>query len=148
MLLATYNPSELIVVLLGVPVQGYADGTFVKIEYDEDLFSLQVGAGGDGVRTLNQNRAGKITVTLLQGSPTNLALQLKADLDAPLDRTKPAGKGTGPCTVTDLNGTILASCETGWVMKIPGAEYGKEAGTREWVIQTHELSVKHGGANQ
>jgi hypothetical protein len=146
-MLATYNPSEIIAVLAGVTIQGYADGTMIKIEYNEDNVTLKVGTQGDAVRTINQNRSAKITVTLLQSSPTNALLSELVLADRPRDRNKPAGKGAGPSTVRDLNGTMLARAQNTWITKSPMAEYAKESGTREWVFETDDLDLVHAGAN-
>lgn len=145
MLLKPYNPSQIIAVLVGVPIVGVADGTFLKIEYAADAVSHKVGEQGDVVRMISQDRTATFTVTLLSGSPSNAALQAIADADRPRDRSQPAGLGVAPSTVKDLNETLLASCANSWIVKVPPAELGKENANREWVIATDDLALYHSG---
>jgi hypothetical protein len=147
MALATYNPNQIAAVVCGIPLQGFADGSMIKIEYNEDQVTLKVGAQGDGVRTINQNRSAKITVMLQASSPSNLALSALALLDRPRDRTAAGGGGVGASRIQDLNGTVLAFCDATWVVKHATVEYAKESGDREWVFETHDMNVIAAGAD-
>jgi hypothetical protein len=145
MLLKPYNPSQIIAVLVGVPIVGIADGTFLKIAYATDAITHKTGEGGDVVRMVSQDRTALITVTLLASSPSNAALQAMADADRPRDRSKPAGLGVAPSTVKDLNGSVLAQAANSWIVKVPDVEFGKESANREWSIATDDLAMFHGG---
>jgi hypothetical protein len=67
----TYNPKLINVVVNGILVTGFADGDFVTVETDADLYTATVGATGEVVRTRNLNRMATVTVVLLADSPTN-----------------------------------------------------------------------------
>ena len=146
MALATYNPSELVAVIAGVQVQGFADGTVIEIEYNEDTISLKTGVQGDGVRTINQNRSAKIKIMLQHGSISNAQFTALAALDRPRDRRTVSGRGVGTCTITDLNGTLLASCKNIWIVKSAKATFAKESEPREWNFETDDLHMIHGAA--
>jgi hypothetical protein len=48
----TYDPSMIVASFLGIPISGYADGTFVAVERNNESFTLMVGAGGEAARGL------------------------------------------------------------------------------------------------
>lgn len=135
-----YDPVQVVVTFKGVLVQGYADGAFVAVARDEDTFSKSTGAGGDTVRVRNRNRNGSITVTIQAESPTNDSFSAIAALD------EASGLGTGAVQVKNLNGTTLCSAAQAWLVRPADSEYAKDAGTREWKIDCHDLKMLVGGA--
>lgn len=135
-----YDPADIIATFLGSLIIGFAEGTFVRVERNEDSFTLKVGSQGDATRSRNRNKSGTITFTLMQSSPSNDVLSNAALADE-LD-----GSGIGVAQVKDLNGTSLALGATAWVRKRPAGEWGKEAGNREWVLETDNLEHFVGGA--
>ena len=139
MAVTTYDPKQILITLGGVPVSGFADGTFVTVERDEDAFSKVVGADGITSRAKSNNRGGVITVTLQQTSPANDTLSgfLLAD--------ETSNNGIFPIMVKDNSGRSLNFSATGWVKKAPSQEYGKEIATREWEIDVADLDVFIGG---
>lgn len=138
--LKNYDPALVTVTFKGVIIRGYADGTFVNVARDEDTFSKSSGAGGDTVRVRNRNRNGKITITLQAESPTNDQLSAIASLD------ESTGLGIGSVQVKNGNGTTLCGSAKAWLVKPADTEYAKDAGTREWQIDCHELKMLVGGA--
>lgn len=137
-----YNPDQVQVVIANIPVtEGLADGEFLRIEYDEDAFTLQVGTDGDATRSRSNNRAATITLTLMQSSPVNDALSALHNLDL----NSPGGAGIGAFLCKDGSGRSMFAAEKCWIQKMPAAVYGREAGPREWVIRTNRLDALHGG---
>lgn len=135
MALRTYDPKEVSIIAGGEIVQGYADGTFISIERDEDTWALQIGADGEGARSKSNNRSGTITLTLQQTSASNAILNALAQAD------ELSNGGVFSVLVRDNNGGSLAAAETAWIQKPSNQEYGREAGEREWVIRTDNLSL-------
>lgn len=135
-----YDPGRVVAAFRGIPILGYADGTFIAVERAEDAFTSEVGAGGDVTRVRSRNRTGTATFTLLSSSPTNDLFSGVALEDEMF------GTGVGPLLVKDLNGTTLIEAPVAWIKKSPAVEYAKEAGSREWVIECAELFMKVGGA--
>lgn len=141
MAIKQYDPKKVAVIFAGLPLSGFAPGTFVKVEYNEDAFSLEVGADGETTRVKNANMSGKITVTLMASSASNDDL---SDL-AVADRV--SGEGTFAGLIKDAKGTSNHAAATCWISKVPPAEYSKEGnGTREWVVETDELLSYVGGS--
>jgi hypothetical protein len=136
---ALYDPADYKIVVHGVPITGFADGTFVAVERNEDTFKLSIGANGDPVRSKSHNRSGKITVTLMQNHPDNDFLSQRAILD---EQTSAA---IGPTLMKHLRGSTSYNAPNSWITKMPKAEHGKEAGNIEWVIETDALEMFIGG---
>lgn len=139
--LGTYQPDQVALIAVGVPVTGFAPGTFITAERNEDSFSLSVGSDGDACRTRTNNLSGRITFTLLQSSASNILLSAIANTD----ERSPAGDGILPSTVKDNSGTTLLLAENSWIVKPANVEYSNEATNREWVVETNELNMVVGG---
>ncbi len=129
----TYDPKSIFLTFLGNHIDGYMDGTFLTVERDEDAFMLKVGADGEKARARNNNRAGKVVVTLMQSSPSNTVLSALAVLD------EQVGTSIGPLSVTDSLGTTKASCGDAYIGKVAKIERGKEILGTEWTIICPEL---------
>ncbi len=140
MALRTYDPVQ-IAMIFGGPITGFADGTFVSVEYNEDLFTLLVGSDGEACRSKTNNNSARITFTLGQWSQSNdfLSALMNVDLNSPL------GDGIVPFLLKDLSGTTVLAAEKAWLVKPPTIEYAREPGSREWVAETDFLTFLAGG---
>lgn len=133
MAVRTYNPKEVSVIVSGYIIGGFADGTFVNVERNNDSWTLSVGADGEGTRSKSSDRSGRITITLNQSSASN-------DVLSALELTDDAtGTGTFAFLVKDNFGTSLFAADTAWIVKPAAAPYGKESDNREWIIETDNL---------
>jgi len=135
----TYDPKQVAVIVGGVPVSGFADGTFVTVERSNDLFTKV--SGGDGIvsRSKSNDKSGTITITLQQTSPSNDILQGVALLD------EVSNNGVVPIIIQDFSGRTTLVSAFGWVKKSPKAEFSKEITNREWAFDCADLEIKHGG---
>lgn len=136
---ATFSPSEIVIVFADNQITGYADGTFVEVERDEDTFTEQVGADGKVARAKNLNRMGIVRLTLQQTSPSNAILSAAQRLD------ESTGAGVYPVQVKHVKGTTLHGGREAWVRKPAASSYAKELGTREWEIRVADLDMTEGG---
>jgi structural protein KPP10_ORF10 len=135
----TYDPKEIFVTIGGAAMQGFADGTFVTLDRNEDAFSTVSGADGIVARVKSNNRAGTLTLSLQQTSLSNDILSGFALLD------EISNTGTFPILIKDNQGTSLIFSATGWVQKMPAVEYSKDISNREWVIGLADLTYFIGG---
>lgn len=126
----TYDPLDVNVVVNGTILTGFADGTMIKVEKDEDRYTAKVGTKGEVARARNANEMGKVTVTLSQDSPSNSYL-------SQLEK----GKDTFPVNVVDQNFGVTSGGNDGWILKNPGVEYGKEVSNREWVFVIPKMKI-------
>ena len=135
----TYNPGDVQLVVNGIPISGYADGTFITIGRDNPSFNSGTGSDGEGFRSKTNDKSGTCTLTLLQTSLSNDAL---SGLNIADEAT---GDGVGPLVLKDGSGRSLYGAETCWIEKPADGEFARDVSNREWVIKTNKLNVFVGG---
>lgn len=127
----------------GHEIRGYADGSSIKVEREEDSFGKKAGARGDVIRFRKRNRMGMVTVTLLPSSPTNdfFAAALVSD-----EEGATVDAGVGSFFLKDLNGSTIIEARSAWIRKPSDVEVGEEPVNREWIIDCAELKIWPGGS--
>jgi len=133
-----YDPKKVLFSALGIPITGYAPGTFITAEHNEDMFTLEVGPTGTATRGQSNNESGRITCTIQARSPVNALLSAAADID------RATGDGMGPLFIKDIfESSILVSCELGWIVKKPAIGFGDAAApeARVWIFETDKLII-------
>lgn len=139
MTVANYRAEEVTVAFAGIPITGFAAGSFVNAVRNNDSWNLTVGSGGEGARSSSGDRSGRITITLLATSASNAALSAQAALD------EASGDGIGPVLVKDLSGADVITAETAWIVKPADQEKSNEISNREWILETDKLEIYSGG---
>lgn len=135
MAIKTFDIKQVSIIVGTRPMTGLADGTVVTVRRNEDAFTLQIGADGEGVRSKSNNRSGQIELNLQQGSDDNDFLSELAISD------EVANGGVVPILVKDNLGNSLYGAESAWVRKVPDSEFARETGTRTWLFETAQLNV-------
>ena len=137
---ATYDPASVIVTWGSLTLSGFAPDTFANVERAEDAVVTTVGADGFGCHTINRNRSGTVTVTLMQSSLTNSALSRLANLD------EQTGDVSYPLVVKDIRSdATLCVAHASKIKKMPASSFGKELGTREWAFTSTRIDISVGG---
>jgi hypothetical protein len=131
--LYTHNPNLFVLIIGGHIVQGFSEGSLVQVEMNADQVTLKTGVKGAAVRSISQDTSGRLTVSLMAGSPSNSFLSALADTD------REDGTGTAPVQFTDLNGNMFVHAESAWVVKKPSADIQKEATERVWVLESNNI---------
>lgn len=132
-----YDPNQMVVIFSGIPIAGFGDGAFVSIAMNNDSFGLVVGTDGESVRSKSNDRSARITVTTMQTSTANAALQALHNLDLNTD----GGAGIGPMQISDVISGDVYSAETAWLTKTADAEFDRTATGREYIFETDKLDV-------
>ncbi len=128
---ATYDPSDILLVVANIPITGYGDGTFVRIEEQSDGITSYVGADSEVARSISPDPRVRITVTLMQTSTSN---DVFTGLYA-ADRLG-SGSATFALLLKDLRGTTLFASSQAWIMKMATINFAKTADQhREWTIE-------------
>lgn len=135
--LKTYNPKKVSVVLGNHIVVGYAEDSFINLEYDGDGTTHVVGADGEVVRSMDPSTMYKLTLTLLQTSETNAWLQNKYASD------QKNNKATFPVTIRDILGEEEFKAEAAWVVKPGQFQRNKTAQSRAWEISCFNGELKN-----
>lgn len=121
--IATYDPKKVIIQVDGEEVYGFAEGTMVSVERNEELFNNQIGTKGEVARAVNRNKTALITVTLQHVSPFVAKIKEWAAQDiAPVITFGVID----PASYDDL---LVAQC---WLQKDSTHEWGNEVGNREY----------------
>lgn len=135
----TYDPKKVKVIVGGVPMSGFADGTFMTVARENDSFTKVSGADGIVSRAKSNDKSGSATLTLAQTSPSNDVLTGFSQAD------ELSNNGVVPVLVQDFSGRSTYVSAFGWVRKPPDGEFGKEITNREWIIDLADLDVFTGG---
>jgi len=135
----TYDPKLLLVTFGGIPLTGFADGTFLAVVRNSDMFSEVTGADGETSRAKSNDRSGLATITLKQTSPSNDVLSAFALAD------EEANAGVRTFMAKDALGTSIFFSAFAYVKKIPDSAFGKEINNREWSLFLSDLRVLVGG---
>ena len=131
-MVTSYDAKDVSVIVGGVYLTGFAEGTFVSYEKTEDNYALSVGSLGDVARAKVNNPLGTITITLQQTSPqvqylNNLAKSGK------IVEARVIHKGTG---TEKVGGT---QC---FISKEAAGEFSNEISNREFTIQIMDFSLE------
>ena len=112
----TFNPKLVTVMYGGMVITGFAEGSMVKCEKNEDNVTPHVGVLGEVSRAINADNTGKITISLAGTSPFIGILARKA-----------AANVIEPISVVDMNdnGVNVGGSEA-WIIKAPPINLGKE----------------------
>lgn len=129
-LVRTYNPSKIVVIFGGVPITGYADGTFVTVTPSGQRWTKSIGADGETARAKSNDYTYEVTLTLQQTSPSNTYLSTILSADRNLDA------GALPLQIIDIGGLSLFFWLSAWIRQPPDVEFGKEITERAWVFDT------------
>lgn len=138
-----FDPSQIVLNVGGQDINGFAEGTFIKVERNKDAFETVVGSDGEATRIKSVNLSGTITCTLQQASPSNDVLSGFATAD------ERQSNGAVPVLLSDKNTSITkASMKVGWVKKKPSVEFSNAHSNREWVLESGNLQLDIGGETQ
>jgi hypothetical protein len=139
MAVRTYDPKEVVVLVGGIPIGGFADGSAVSVSRANDTFSKVSGTDGITSRAKSNDKSGEIALTLAQTSPSNDVLSGFAIAD------ELSNNGVVPVAITDLSGRTVLVSAFAWVRKPPDTEFAKEISDREWMLDAADLDMFVGG---
>jgi hypothetical protein len=127
----TYNPDDYIVSFLGIPISGFAKGSFIKIARQTPNAKLKIGAQGDPLVVLSNDKSVVATLTLQASSSSNDDLSVAAQkFEAQIVR----GDGIGPFQMSDINSDTLAHGSIAFISKYPSIEGNEDSADLEWEI--------------
>lgn len=139
MAVSTFDPKSVVISIGGVPISGFADGTFVSITTDTQQFTKVVGADGFTTRVKSNNYGGTLTLSLAQTSPSNDVLSGLLALD------RLSNQGLFPLLIKDMSGNTVVFSESAWIQQFPDITFGNEMNNRDWVIDMAEMDIFLGG---
>lgn len=123
--LGTYDPARLVVLLDNQPVYGFAEGSMVSVEKNEDFVTPYVGSKGEFSRAINRDRSGTITIRLQHNSPFVGVIEGWANADYP---------PVINFTVFDPASSAQFGSSIAWLNADATHDFGDEIGEREYVF--------------
>jgi hypothetical protein len=138
--LRVYDADQVTVTLAGIPVTGFADGEFVRIERESAAFQDVAGTDGEVTRSKSNDDRASVTFRLMQSSPANDLLSALYNLD----KNTPGGAGVGVMMVRDRQGTSLFTAEHAWISESPPVSLDRTATEREWTVRCATIVEFHG----
>lgn len=142
MAVATFDPKSVLISFGGVPLSGFADGTFLELTADTQQFTKVVGADGFTTRVKSNDYGGILTLTLSQSSPSNDVLSGFLALD------RTTNTAVLPLLIKDMSGTTLVFAAQAWIQQFPDTAFGNEINNRAWIFDLADLDLLIGGNNQ
>jgi hypothetical protein len=144
---ASYAPSEVVVIIsqestgFSHQIVGGAEGTFVKVARDSDTWTHVTSVDNFATRVHSANDSGKITLTLLQSSPSNDVLTAVYNRDKQMKNSS----GLFTITVKDGSGRSVDFAQEAYISSFPERDYDQTLSNREWVISCTNLQSYVGG---
>lgn len=132
----TFDFSKVSLVFGTRALEGFGEGSEIKVSRDENSFNKKVGNDGNITRSRSNNNSGMCEFVLDQFSKDNKYLQTIMNLD---ERT---GKGILPFKLVDNSNPdkeIALGLEA-WLEKPSDKSYSNESGDRPWKIVIASLN--------
>lgn len=137
-----FDPKQMPIVFGGVQMEGFSESTMAKFEFESESFGDVVGVDGDVSRSKNMDRRAKLTISLMQTSPTNDLMSAMYNAG----RLGVNGADVAAVRVEDLNGRLVIAGAEAWIMDTPKPTWGKTAQEYEWVIRIANCDAFFGGS--
>lgn len=137
--LATYMPEEVTILLAGIPVSGFIQGSFISVDKDVKPFTSKRTADGTVSRMYNNDQTYTITLTLYSGSDSNQLLTRLWQLDEITQR------GKFPLMIKDGSGSDLFFSTTTWIEDIPSLVKSNQYEPRAWTLRSSSAIINIGG---
>ena len=132
--LRPYAPKKVVATFSAYTITGFEEGTFIEASRASDNTRNKVGAQGDVGITLNADKTGTLTFTLMQTSESNRvlsAVQAAQDLSGELLRDN--------FTIEDPSGGMLCICKGCHIMTPPAMTFSDDMSPKTWVFFVEEM---------
>lgn len=139
--LANYCPEDVNCLAFGIPLNGFADGTFINISKDKVSYGSTETADGQVARLYTNSQTYTISLTFHRGSTSNDILTKLWQLD------ELSQVGKFPLFIKDLSGTDLFFSTNTWIEGVPNMVQSTNFDTRTWVLKSSQAVINI-GSNQ
>lgn len=132
----TYDPKKVITTFSGIPLSGFADGSFIQVTASSDRYTKKIGADGEVARVRGNDDTSEVTITLLATSKSNTVLTSYLNAD------RLSNKGIAPLSITDLDGGLIFFWPQAWIRKTPDITKSKDIEEVAWVFDTGQIGAE------
>lgn len=141
MTLANYSPESVNCLAFGIPLNGFADGTFINISKDKVAYGSTETTDGQVARIYTNSQTYTISLTFHRGSTSNDILTKLWQLD------ELSQVGKFPLFIKDLSGTDLFFSTSTWIEGVPNMVQSTNFDTRTWILKSSQAVINI-GSNQ
>lgn len=141
MTLANYSPEAVNCLAFGIPLNGFADGTFINISKDKVAYGSTETTDGQVARIYTNSQTYTISLTFHRGSTSNDILTKLWQLD------ELSQVGKFPLFIKDLSGTDLFFSTSTWIEGVPNMVQSTNFDTRTWILKSSQAVINI-GSNQ
>lgn len=141
MAIANYSPDSVNCLAFGIPLDGFADGTFITIGKDKVPYGSTETADGQVARLYTNSQTYTISLTFHRGSTSNDILTKLWQLD----EISQVGKFS--LFIKDLSGTDLFFSTNTWIEGVPNIVQSTNFDTRTWILRSSQAVINI-GSNQ
>jgi hypothetical protein len=136
--MAQYNhdPKKINLILGGIPIEGFMEGSGITLEPDSDISTTSMGVDKDSTRKINSNISWSLNFTIQNGSPSN-------DVLNSLIRTQ----ASTPFLLKDANTLNTQAVGICYPKALPSISGELEAGGREYQFTAVDVNINYGGAS-
>ena len=135
----TYSPKQVSVSFNGTILSGFAKGTFIEADQNEDTFTPDMGSDGEAARVASADESGTVKLTLMQVSASNDVLSDALRLD------RQTNTNTGVLFIKDASGRTLLNLAEAWIRKPASVTLADGSSGREWTFDTGKIDMDIGG---
>lgn len=136
----SFDPSKLSLIIAGVAIVGFHEGTYINIKPGSARVAKMVGGDGQTTRVMSTDKTATCEITLAQSSPSNDVLSGLVLLDSL------SGLGLTPFLLNDASGRTAVAAAEGWVSESPEVSFAKASVEgRKWVIDLGDTDFFVGG---
>lgn len=136
----TYAPSEVDANVLGIGVEGWANGEFISITPESPSFTFKRAMDGSTQAKLNRYQSYLVTLTLDQSSPTNTYLHLVYKLFRRYGMPFAL-----PLLIRDKSGSTTFFATDVWIENEPSTSFSTTLTTAKWEFRCQNASYTKGG---
>lgn len=108
----------------------------ITISPSEDIDSMQIGAGGEGMHNLHANRSGEIVARFLKTSPQNAKLMQMYSFQT----SSAVNHGRNTLALYNSSTGDAISCTQVAFKRLPDLAYGKDGAVMEWRFSAVTIS--------
>lgn len=131
----TYSPKDVVVVWNGIPLTGFAEDSFLRLEWSEDVFTKHVSANGKLALTKSADETGTVEIELMATAPDNFYLGAIEKAQ----RLAPESVAFSNFVINDPSGNSLAVAINAFIMTRPSVDLGKDQNSKTWVFGCEKL---------
>lgn len=131
-----YSPKDVVCSWNGIAIEGFAPGSFLRLQRTSPLVTPVVGAGGQVALTRNADKTGTIEIELMQ---TSLSNQMLSAIQAKQDNMELEEDISSNFVIYDPSGSVLATGINAWLQELPQIELGRDQNSKTWIFGCEKL---------